>query len=65
MNSTFNFNINVLVYCVQGLKTAEKNNLINLFQPHNPSFVIGAHTSSPKHDTSNVRKLDNLIKKFN
>lgn len=50
---------------MKGLKTAEKNNLISLFQPHNPSFVIGAHTSSPKHDTSNVRKLDNLIKKFN
>ncbi|XKL64167.1 hypothetical protein PGB90_004253 [Kerria lacca] len=44
------------------LKTTEKNNLTSLFQPHNPSFVTGSHTSSPKHDTSNVRKLDNLIK---
>ncbi|XP_065201142.1 vacuolar protein sorting-associated protein 53 homolog [Planococcus citri] len=50
---------------MKGLRTAEKNNLTALFHPHNPSFVTGSHTSSPKHDTSNVRKLDNLIKKFN
>lgn len=55
-----------LIYAIpfQCLKTAEKSYLAGLFQPHSPNFVTGSHISSPKHDTSNVRKLDNLIKKF-
>lgn len=54
----------IVTFLFQCLKTAEKSYLAGLFQPHSPNFVTGSHISSPKHDTSNVRKLDNLIKKF-
>lgn len=49
----------------QGLKTVEKNHLLSIFRPrHSSGFVTGSSlSSSPKHDTSSIRKLNNLIKK--
>ncbi|KAG8300721.1 Vacuolar protein sorting-associated protein 53 [Homalodisca vitripennis] len=50
---------------MKGLKTTEKNHLMSIFRPRNSSgFVTGsASSNSPKHDTSSIRKLNNLIKK--
>lgn len=49
---------------MKGLKTADKNRLLEEFRPQSSGFVTGAQTSSsPKHDTSSIRKLNKLIKK--
>ncbi|RZF45718.1 hypothetical protein LSTR_LSTR005013 [Laodelphax striatellus] len=51
---------------MKGLKTADRNHLISMFKPrHSSGFVSSstAATTSPKHDTSSIRKLNNLIKK--
>lgn len=49
---------------MKGLKTADKNHLINMFRQRQPaSAMIQPALVSPKHDTSNIRKLNNLIKK--
>ncbi|XP_054281350.1 vacuolar protein sorting-associated protein 53 homolog [Macrosteles quadrilineatus] len=50
---------------MKGLKAAEKNHLLSIFRPrHSSGFVNGStSTNSPKHDTSSIRKLNNLIKK--
>lgn len=49
---------------MKGLKTNEKNNLMNLFRPKNPSNVSGSLiTGSSSTDTSSIQKLNNLIKK--
>lgn len=49
---------------MKGLKAADKNRLLEEFRPQSSGFVTGAQTSSsPKHDTSSIRKLNKLIKK--
>ncbi|XP_075232091.1 vacuolar protein sorting 53 [Lycorma delicatula] len=51
---------------MKGLKTADRNHLINMFRPrHSSGFVssTAATAVSPKHDTSSIRKLNNLIRK--
>uniref|UniRef100_T1IEK0 Vacuolar protein sorting-associated protein 53 homolog n=1 Tax=Rhodnius prolixus TaxID=13249 RepID=T1IEK0_RHOPR len=47
---------------MKGLKAADKNHLISLFRPRQPGLGQPVSTS-PKHDTSSIRKLNNLIKK--
>uniref|UniRef100_A0A1B6BWF3 Vacuolar protein sorting-associated protein 53 homolog n=1 Tax=Clastoptera arizonana TaxID=38151 RepID=A0A1B6BWF3_9HEMI len=50
---------------MKGLKAAERNHLMSLFRPYHisSSYVSKTSTSSPKHDSSSIRKLNNLIKK--
>lgn len=48
---------------MKGLKTAERNILISEFKPRSPN-PVGQAIMSPKHDTSNIRKLNSIIKKF-
>lgn len=49
---------------MKGLKTADKSHLVNMFRQRQPA---SANTQpilvSPKHDTSNMKKLNTLIKK--
>jgi hypothetical protein len=64
---------------MKGLKTAEKNHLLGLFRPRMQQPMMSSSTASgqgghlvgaqqtlltsPKHETSNIRKLNSLIKK--
>ncbi|CAH1398778.1 unnamed protein product [Nezara viridula] len=49
---------------MKGLKTADKSHLVNMFRQRQPASAnVQPVLVSPKHDTSNMKKLNTLIKK--
>ncbi|KAF6202809.1 hypothetical protein GE061_003212 [Apolygus lucorum] len=48
---------------MKGLNSKDKNHLLTLFKQKRPNQQAVTLPTTPKHDTSNIQKLNNLIKK--
>ncbi|CAA9997802.1 unnamed protein product [Nesidiocoris tenuis] len=47
---------------MKGMNSKDKNHLLSLFKQARPNLQSAVLPNSPKHDTSNIQKLNNLIK---